>query len=435
MAVNFAAINTAYNHYLSTSKANNSTSKTAHKKSELRSVYNSIVNINKESPLYLIKNTSETRNYAVSLKENALVYKNKVSDLCTTDDNQYLTKKMAYSSDDEIVSAKFIGNISENSDIPSFEINIEQLASNQVNVGHLLPESELVRLEPDTYSFDLNVSGLNYEFQFQIHPDDTNKSVQDRLSRLIAQSDIGLSVSSISDDLGKSALKISSNQTGTTDDKPLHFQITDDRTSKTSGSVSYFGLDQVASTPQNSLFSINGVDKSTMSNQFTVEKLYEITLKNAHSEDATSTIGVKDDISNIKDNITTFIDSYNDFLTKANRTTENNSNANQLLYEMERLSSFHQNQLSSVGIDVAPNGQLTLNNALINQLFQSGEVKETISNLNDFASSTLRKADDISLNPMNYVDKKIVAYKNPGKNYCAPYITSAYSGMMFNGYC
>jgi hypothetical protein len=36
---------------------------------------------------------------------------------------------------------------------------------------------------------------------------------------------------------------------------------------------------------------------------------------------------------------------------------------------------------------------------------------------------------------MDYVDKKIVAYKNPGHNFASPYITSAYSGMMFNSYC
>lgn len=42
--------------------------------------------------------------------------------------------------------------------------------------------------------------------------------------------------------------------------------------------------------------------------------------------------------------------------------------------------------------------------------------------------------DDISINPMNYVNNKIVAYKNPHKPVNDPYNLSAYSGMMFNGY-
>ena len=33
------------------------------------------------------------------------------------------------------------------------------------------------------------------------------------------------------------------------------------------------------------------------------------------------------------------------------------------------------------------------------------------------------------------VDKKVVAYKNPGKTFSNPYTSSIYSGMMFNYYC
>ena len=55
--------------------------------------------------------------------------------------------------------------------------------------------------------------------------------------------------------------------------------------------------------------------------------------------------------------------------------------------------------------------------------------------LKDFSGALLRKSNQVSLNPMEYVDKKIVAYKNPGKTFVSPYNTSAYSGMLFNGYC
>lgn len=36
---------------------------------------------------------------------------------------------------------------------------------------------------------------------------------------------------------------------------------------------------------------------------------------------------------------------------------------------------------------------------------------------------------------MNYVNNKIVAYKNPKYAFNDPYNLSAYSGMMFNDYC
>jgi flagellar hook-associated protein 2 len=47
----------------------------------------------------------------------------------------------------------------------------------------------------------------------------------------------------------------------------------------------------------------------------------------------------------------------------------------------------------------------------------------------------LRKTRQIAINPMEYVNKTIVAYKNPGKNFADPYTTSAYSGFLFNNYC
>ena len=66
---------------------------------------------------------------------------------------------------------------------------------------------------------------------------------------------------------------------------------------------------------------------------------------------------------------------------------------------------------------------------------KSGKYYAAIVIPKDFSSSLLRKSDQVSLNPMDYVDKKIVAYKNPGHNFISPYTTSAYSGMMFNSYC
>ena len=39
------------------------------------------------------------------------------------------------------------------------------------------------------------------------------------------------------------------------------------------------------------------------------------------------------------------------------------------------------------------------------------------------------------LDPMKFADHPIVNYKNPGRTLPNPYITSEYSGMMFNNYC
>ena len=74
MAVNFHALNQVYNHYMTTYAPKTNSSLDTHKKSELRNVYNSIVKLNKESPLYLLDNSKETQAYAIDLKENARIF-------------------------------------------------------------------------------------------------------------------------------------------------------------------------------------------------------------------------------------------------------------------------------------------------------------------------------------------------------------------------
>ena len=81
-------------------------------------------------------------------------------------------------------------------------------------------------------------------------------------------------------------------------------------------------------------------------------------------------------------------------------------------------------------------GIFSVNDEKLQQAAASaGNDLSSFSVLKEFSSSLLRKSDQVSLNPMDYVDKKIVAYKNPGHNFISPYTTSAYSGMMFNSYC
>ena len=47
----------------------------------------------------------------------------------------------------------------------------------------------------------------------------------------------------------------------------------------------------------------------------------------------------------------------------------------------------------------------------------------------------IRKSNQVSLDPMQYVNRKVVAYKNPGHNLTSPYTSSIYSGMIFNYGC
>lgn len=183
--MNTHALNNVYNFYLTTYSKDCSSPFDSHKKSELRDIYNSMVKLNKESPVYLLKNTQETKAYAVDIKENARLLRNNIASLGGVDESSVLNKKAAYSSDESRVTANFVGSATVTEDIPSFEIEVEHLATGQTNLGNYLTNDDKVRLRPKTYSFDLHINDMNYEFQFSIGDSETNLQVQERLCKLI----------------------------------------------------------------------------------------------------------------------------------------------------------------------------------------------------------------------------------------------------------
>ena len=430
MAIGFDALNQVYNHYLTEYAPKSNTALDTHKKSDLRSIYNSIIKLNKEAPLCILDTSDEAKQYAVSLKEQSRLFRNAlISTKGSSESEQLLRQKVAYSTKESIASASYVG--SESGDhAPSFTLSVERLASSQVNFGKAVPGDARISLAPDTYSFDLSVSDMNYEFQFQLKEDDTNREVMERLGRLITKSDVGLSAEVLPDHEGNVFLKLSSEATGKPDGKELQFEISDHNTSKKAGIVSYFGMDQVSQTPENALFEINHIEHTASSNTFTVEKAYEITLQGTSPDpDTVTEIGIKDDMESLRENVHSLADSYNEYIGRIAQPQAAHTRSSQLLSEFSRISRHYAQALSFTA-----GGTLQVDDTKLSDAAQA-DAQTSLKPVQDFANAMLRKSNQISLNPMEYVNKTIVAYKNPGKNYPSPYITSAYSGMLFNNYC
>lgn len=436
MAVNFAALNTVYNHYMTTYATKGSSPFDTHKKSELRNIYNSIVKLNKESPLYILDTSKETQSFAVGIKEGARSLRNTIASLGGVDEEKLLNRKSAYSSNEAIASAKYIGSDDSDLPIPSFDIEVHSLASSQQNMGRFLASDQAVTLPPDAYSFDIGIHDLNYEFQFNINEADTNQDVQERLARLIRNAEIGLDAKVVSDDNVSSALVIRSQATGLAENKEALFTVSDSHTSKRNGSVSYLGIDEITTPAANASFSIGTSLHSSYSNTFTVEQAYEITLNGVSPlEGETAFIGLKADTESLAENVGKLLGSYNEFLKTAVSYSTQHPRSQRLLNEMNKMALYYEGGLSAVGIHTAEDGTLSLDKSMMRESLLDTDVKDMLVPVKEFTASILRKAEQISLNPMEYTDKIIVAYKNPGKNFASPYITSAYSGMMFNSYC
>ena len=429
-----AIMNTVYNNYLTTYASRQITKYDTHKKSELRSVYNSIVKLNKDTPWYLPTTNKDTQHYAVDLKENARELHNTIAQIGGLETDGLFRKKSAYSTDDDIVEASYIGSDTTTGASPEFDIEVKQLAMPQENLGYFLPDLATT-LAPATYSFDIAINDMNYEFQFNINEGDTNRQIMDRLSRLINNADIGIQANVAESD-SRYALRLTSDATGVPANKAYHFRVSDDHTSKASGVVGNMGLNYINHPAGNACFLINGEERSSSSNHFTVGKLFDVQIKAVSPEDKPVHIGLKTDTESITDNINQLIGSYNSFIRSAASYLETQSRSRQLVREFSSIASHYGTSLENMGMHLQDDGILSVNDEKLQQAAASaGNDLSSFSVLKDFSSSLLRKSDQVSLNPMDYVDKKIVAYKNPGHNFISPYTTSAYSGMMFNSYC
>ncbi len=436
MSNTISNLSNVYNFYMTTYAPKSSSPYDSHKKSELRRVYNSIVKMNKEAPIYILDTSSSSQQFAISIKENARELRNTIASLGGLDEEELLNKKVAYSSNENIATATYIGSSEQSDSAPSYDIEVERLATSQVNMGKFLPANESVGLEPDTYSFDVRIEDLNYEFQFSIKPTDTNRDVQARLSRLITNANIGISAQAVTEAGGSSYLVMESNATGVKSSMPRIFNISDNHTSRTSGAVEYFGLNYVSTLPSNAYFAVNGEERTSTSNRIALDRIYEVQLTGVSSEEGeTAPIGLKTDVESLTENINTLVQGYNTFLTAVSEHREDHPKSGRLFNEMSGVARVYARDLTSVGLNLNLDGTLEVDDDTLRETAMSEDAKEAFSPMKNFTNSVLRKSDQVSLDPMNYVNNIVVAYKNPGKNFASPYITSAYSGMMFNGYC
>lgn len=427
-------LNQIHNNYLATYAPGGMTRYDAHKKSELRSVYNSIVKLNKESPWYLPSNNKDTQLYAVDLKENARNLRNTIASLGGLDDNELLSKKAAYSTNPDIATASFVGTYKPGSASPSFTLEVQELATPQENMGRFLDNGK-IDLPPDTYSFDVTINDMNYEFQFSISENETNREVQERLVRLINTSGVGLK-SHLLENNGRTSLVIRSEATGLGSDQNEIFRISDEHTSKARGAAGYLGLDYISHEATNARFTLNGEARTASSNEFTVGHMFDVTLNSTTAPGDTITIGLKTDMESLTDNVLQLTNGYNQFIKATSDYLNTQPRSKNVIREMSGIAASYSASFESMGVNISGDGTIQVDKEAFEKSISDDEaITDTFNTLKAFSNKLIQKSKDISLNPMNYVDRKIVAYKNPGHNFVSPYHTSAYSGMMFNGYC
>lgn len=429
----------AYAYYLSTYGQNRPTRHDSHKKSDLRKIYNAIVKTNREAPLYKLSGEDEVAKYAIDIKENAKAIQNVVASLSDSYGNfsDSFRKKVAISSDEETVGVKYIGDGSESADLENFNIEVTQLSSPQINSGHLL-KNDALSIIPGKYSFDLNVNYATYEFQFNVNPNENNLEVMRKLAGLVNRSSLGISatIKHGTTEQGEpaSALSLTSRQMGRSSEEPV-FTIKPGPTSESIQFLEQLGIEKITQQAENSRFLVNGEELESLSNSFTINDTFELSLNKVSPKGQTAEISFKTDVDAVADNVMSLINAFNGILKIAEGSSaEAVGDTNKLFNEMSSVSRSRRESLGNIGLEVAENGTITLNKETLEAAIQPDCADATFHRLSNFKNAIGAKADEVSINPMNYVNKVVVNYKNPGRTFTAPYFSSVYSGMMLDKY-
>jgi len=396
---------------------------------ELKKVYDSIVNLSKHSPLYKINLSKENQDYTIDVKELAIVLKTKIGDMSDPANAGFHSKTVAVSNA-RVLTADLISE--ETNSLPeNISISVNFLASGQTNRGKELFHPSK-GLERGTYKFSANIINqiypLTYTQQERMENSDTLQKMAGFLNQSLPQ--ITATVEK-GDKENYSRIDITSNFTGSN-----KFFFTEDDDFQ-EGIVGYFGLNRMEKAPSNANFVLNGINKQTITNSFTLENTLQISLLNTEEEPVN--IRIVPDKNQILRGVDSVLQAFNGLIHIAKTRTEKTKEhfgATKLVSELKNLEKLYKDEMEACGFKVSDQGMIILDDALATQACEDGGMESLFTRENGFIAKVLNKAEAITINPMEYLDKTIVTYPDSEKTaYANPYVTSMYSGMFFNSYC
>ncbi|MDF2540302.1 MAG: hypothetical protein K0S47_20 [Herbinix sp.] len=422
----------AYNHMIETYNAKNEIRYHAHKRGELKRIYSSIVNTSKQTPVYKINLSNESQVYALGIKEAALNIKNKLEEITDPPEESIFMSKSVYVSDEEVLSAKLLTD--DTKQLPEMlTMKLHNLASNQVNKGKELYR-DLSGLSVGVYAFRIYLKDQSHNLSYEVKKRVNNLENQNQIAQIINKADLGIIASVENHGRNFNSIKLEADFPGNFGERSFTLE---DIGEQDTGVVEYLGLNRLHAAGKGALFDLNNTHKVAYTNTFSIDNILQISLKKA-SEDPVE-IKLVPDGNKILNHIEKVADTYNELVNVAKARTEEtleHNRALKLLKELQGLSKVYHNELEACGISISEEGRMQVDETLAYQAAADGGMESLFQRKNGFIARLTEKAASIAINPMEYLDQTIVTYPNHRQlGFTNPYVTSIYSGMLFNSYC
>ncbi len=425
----------AYNHLLTEYSSNFSArTRSVHKPNELKAVYSRILNMNRHSAYYKLNLSGEKQLFTLALKDASLALADTLTELGQAFQRPSVINS-AHSSDPESVSASLTD--AENTHFSNpVAIQVKALATPQVNTGHKVP-SEGDGPTPAAYRFRIQTGEDSYEFSYNVSTFSTNRELMHKLTNFINRSDIHVLAKVEDDAQGQtSRIVLSSEETGLAEGQASAFSISDSTSGGglVPGLVSYFGLDHMTQKPSNARFTVDGEERRSMSNTIVFDHDLSVTLNKKTKHEVV--ISPETAGEQAVGELANFLKSYNALLSLSRNGLPGNRRSARLQNDLTHILSTDPEELSRAGIKRNEDFTLAIDPTTIKKPETMQHLKTLFEEPDGLFARLSHKMSDISLNPVDYVDKVIITYPNTAKpGFTNPYLTSIYSGMMFNSYC
>lgn len=399
-----------------------------HKKNELKKYYGDMVSINKKMPLYIVELNDARQKYVLDIKEHSMSLADRIDDL-KEQSGSLMSHKKAWT-DSSFIDARIITN--DYDQLPEdFDISVSQLAQTQRNRGtEYYPDGR--GLPGGDYSFKLSVNDSQYKFNYTIKNKAKNIDVMQNLVDYINKANVGVTASvGVADDK-KVYLQFESLETGDSGEPIFSFRdrLIDDQVS---GIVGYYGINRIVQKSKSAEFSIDGIERHTLSNRFVMNKSLEVSLNDTTDEPVH--VGYTLEGKNAFELVENVFDAYNNMVDTSNLYEEETGEHPRLNTELELLLQNDLSEMESVGITYE-NGHLGIDRYLAGTAFREGDFQKLMAPDGRLLRKLSDKCRAVNLNPMEYVNKRMVTYPDYSKQvFPSAYVSSLYSGMIFNYYC
>ncbi len=404
----------------------------SHKRSELSEIHNRIRKLSAEQPLYKIDFDADVQEYTLTVKEHAMELAAAIRELGSGDSEGAFSRFTVKSDSPGTVGVDMLEG-ADPKKIDDLEVEVEQLSSPQINAGNAVDSSESSMVSGQ-YNFTVEIEGNFYSFQFNVSGQNNNRELQTKLADFINKTKVGLRADVVYDrEKKQSALNLEAKKDGIS----FEFKDTKIPDGTNAGIVDFFGLNNVRHEAGKTVAVINGERIESDERKIVVSGGLLLNLKRETNGKTVGISKVADD-ENVYRKVSEFVDKYNGLADYIREGSQTRRASKKLWYEINGLLSRYSDRLEENGIELDGSGlgKLAVNRNRMSEAVKNGTLEELFRPDSEVTGSFLRKLSDVTINPMEYVDKVIVVYPNTRSHLSYnPYITSIYSGMMYNNYC